>query len=119
MKSQENTLTTVLALAITTMCAQASPARYEVEPVDPSVRENFFQRERGAHVLVDKENHVWGTSVIRWTDGKYDAFFAQWPDRTNHAGWLTHCSVMHGVAEQPQGPLKFSEPPSVSTVGTP
>ncbi len=110
MKSLTTTLITVLALAATVSCAQASPISYEVEPVDPSVRENFLQRERGAHVLVDKENHVWGASVIRWTDGQYHAFFSQWPDQTNHAGWLTHCSVMHGVADQPQGPYE--------TVGT-
>jgi len=75
-------------------------------PIDTSVKDHFFQMQSAANVLVDPGYRIWGLSVVRWTDGKYHAYYARWPQDTEHRGWMTDCEIAHAVADRPEGPFK-------------
>lgn len=79
---------------------------YTVEPLDPSAKTDFLASKNSAHVLVDPDFYQWGTTVIPWKDGKYYAYFSQWPRKSTFDGWMTHCSVKIGVSDTPEGPYK-------------
>ena len=80
---------------------------YQFEPLDMSVRDAFRAGRAMAHILAEPGWLVWCNSVIRWTDGKYHAYYARWPVGTQHAGWLTDCEIAHGVADKPEGPFAY------------
>ncbi len=60
--------------------------------------------------IEDPGYHVWGSSPIYGEDGKVHIFAARWPDSINVVpGWKTHSEIAHYVADQPEGPFKFSD----------
>ena len=64
----------------TTNCKKQADPSWEFSTLPASVKTNFFDRERGEHVLVDPDYKIWGLSVIKWKDGKYHAYYSRWPD---------------------------------------
>ena len=82
---------------------------YRFEPLESSVREAVLSGRSIPHVLSDRAEgfRTWCNSVIRWRDGTYHAYYARWPVKTGHHGWLTHCEIAHGVSDRPQGPFVY------------
>ncbi|MEM7363677.1 MAG: glycoside hydrolase family protein, partial [Pseudomonadota bacterium] len=76
----------------------------QLMPLDPVVKQAFFDRNPGPNVLVDPEYHIWDRSVVRWIDGRYHAYYSRWLGEHNH--WLIDSEVIHAVAETPEGPFK-------------
>ena len=76
------------------------------EELTPSVKENFFNQSKNAHVLVEEDYYVWGVSVIKWK-GKYHAYYSRWSKKYKHKGWMTNCEIAHAVSEKPEGPFEF------------
>jgi hypothetical protein len=87
--------------------AAPGPVAYRFEPLGLSVREAFKAGRPATHVLTEHASgyRVWCNSVIKGTDGKYHAYYARWPVKTGHNGWMTHCEVAHGISDQPEGPF--------------
>ena len=50
-----------------------------------AVKANFNQQQISAHVLVEPEYYVWGTSVVKWND-KYHAYYSRWQKKYKHKG---------------------------------
>lgn len=95
-----------LVLSLATLRAESLP-RYQIEPLDPAVRQAFLEGRSAPHVLTDEGWRVWCNSVIRWKDGKYHCYYSRWPEASGFASWLTHCEIAHGVADKPEGPFVF------------
>jgi hypothetical protein len=71
-----------------------------------AVKANFNQQQSSAHVLVEPEYYVWGTSVVKWND-KYHAYYSRWQKKYKHKGWLTYCEIVHAESDNPEGPFEF------------
>jgi lysophospholipase L1-like esterase len=53
---------------------------------------------------------IWCGSTIRSDDGKYHMFASRWSNSTGFSPyWLTNSEIVHAVADNPEGPYKFSE----------
>lgn len=106
-----NAILMVLILFPTDLTAQQNkvnqPIPWEFIGLPQSVKQNFFSRNRDAHVLVDPGYRIWGMAVIKWDDGKYHGYYARWPEKLGHNAWLTDCEIAHAIAEKPEGPFKF------------
>ncbi len=121
-------VTVILTLLVRTTCrAQGNPSvleseisveetisidtaksqRYKFQPLPRIVKEQFFKKELGSHVLVDPGYRVWGLSVIPWDDGSYHAYYARWPESLGHGAWLSHCEIAHAESDRPEGPFVF------------
>lgn len=60
--------------------------------------------------------HVWGSSPIWDDDGKVHLFCARWPKRYKvDRGWRSHSEIAHYIADEPEGPFRFSD---VAVTGT-
>jgi len=93
-----------LLLLLAVACTGIATAK---EPTIPAaVKQNFIQKKRAPHILVDPNYYCWGMSVIKWTDGKYHGYYARWPKKTGQPGWMTHCEIAHAVSDKPEGPFK-------------
>jgi len=98
-------LTLLITGLVTTACiVNAAPAQAQTLPA--AARTAFEQKELAPHVLVDPEHYCWGMAVIKWSDGKYHGYYARWPKRYGHAGWMTDCEIAHAVSDKPEGPFK-------------
>jgi hypothetical protein len=99
------------AVCVSPLTAWSEPIMESLsfEPLDPAVREALREGRSAPHILADfaEGYRVWGTSVIRWTDGSYHAYYARWPVATGHNGWLTHCEIAHAVSDKPEGPFVY------------
>ena len=80
---------------------------FRQEPIPVESRASFYQQKTAAHVVAEKDYYCWGMSVIRWSDGKYHAYYARWLKSTGFKGWMTDCEVAHAVADNPAGPFKY------------
>ncbi len=74
-------------------------------------RSSWFSRalEYKGIVLQDDNWNIWGCSPIMDGEGKVHLFVARWPQKTGHQGWRTHSEIAHYVADDPEGPFRFSE----------
>lgn len=52
---------------------------------------------------------IWGSSVIRGSDGSYHMFVSRWDERLGHAAWVTSSHVVHAVSSSPLGPWRFHD----------
>lgn len=50
---------------------------------------------------------VWGSSVIKGTDGLYHMFADRWAKDLGFGAWVTNSEVVHAVSETPEGPYRF------------
>ena len=73
--------------------------------LDPSVIDSFMNHSKSNHVLVEPGYYVWGLSVIKW-NGEYHAYYSRWNRKYKFGGWMTHCEIVHAVADKPEGPWK-------------
>jgi hypothetical protein len=75
-------------------------------PLPTSTVYNFFNHSKTRQVLVEPDYYVWGLSVVEW-NGEYHAYYSRWNKKHKHAGWMTHCEIVHAVSSNPEGPFKF------------
>jgi hypothetical protein len=80
---------------------------FQFQPVPASAKDHFLNQQRSNHVLADPGYYIWGTTVIRWTDGKYHAYYSRWADSLGFGAWMTHCEIAHAVSDRPEGPFQF------------
>jgi hypothetical protein len=80
---------------------------WKFEKVPSTVKTDFFNEKRNAHVLVDPGYYIWGMAVMKWSDGKYHGYYARWPKEQGFQAWMTDCEIAHAVADKPEGPFKF------------
>lgn len=53
---------------------------------------------------------VWGSSVVRDQLGKYHIYASRFPKSLPfHPGWMVASEIIHGVADAPQGPYRYSD----------
>lgn len=93
-------------ITLTVGCYANEINQLSIQTIPDESQTAFADRRIASHVLVDKEWECWGTTPIRWSDGKIHAYYARWPKRTGHRGWMTHCEIAHAVADKPEGPFK-------------
>ena len=86
---------------------QPIKADWQFKEIPSSVKTDFFNDKRNAHVLVNPEYRIWGMAVIKWNDGKYHGYYARWPKKLGHSAWLTDCEIAHAVSDKPEGPFVF------------
>lgn len=77
-----------------------------LEPLPLAVKENYYARKLSSQLLADPGYRIWGTSVIKWTDGKYHAYYARWPEKRGFHGWIRYSEIAHAVADRPEGPFR-------------
>ncbi|MEP0366345.1 MAG: glycoside hydrolase family protein [Cyclobacteriaceae bacterium] len=77
------------------------------DSIPKSVQSNFFNQEISGNVIVDPEYWTWGASVIKWSDGKYHAFYSRWKKEYGWKGWMTDSEIAHGVSDKMEGPYEF------------
>ena len=76
-----------------------------LEPLPLAVKENYYARKLSPQLLADPGYRIWGVSVIQWTDGKYHAYYARWPEKRGFHGWLRYSEIAHAVSDHPEGPF--------------
>ncbi|EOR96029.1 hypothetical protein ADIARSV_0787 [Arcticibacter svalbardensis MN12-7] len=76
-------------------------------PLPNTVKDNFFNGKTSENIVVNPNYWTWGLSVIKWSDGKYHAFYSRWKYETGFNAWLTDCEIVHGVSDKPEGPYHF------------
>lgn len=76
-----------------------------LKPIPLAAKENYYGRTVGPHVLADPDYRIWGVNVIRWTDGKYHAFYARWKEHYGFHGWIRFSEIAHAVSDHPEGPF--------------
>lgn len=86
----------------------AVPSAYRAEAIPASVRDAFMSGESAPHILAQEDAYIWGTTVTRWSDGKYHAYSARWPRAKGFPAWLTDCTIVHAVADRPEGPYRIT-----------
>lgn len=80
----------------------------------PPAAENALFRRFG-HVKPDSGFRqdgwwVWGSSIVKGDDGKFHMFVSRWPKTMlMHPGWLVASEIIHCVADEVEGPYKFSD----------
>lgn len=52
---------------------------------------------------------IWGSSVIKGSDGKYHMFADRWEKAIGFQGWVTNSQVVHAISDTPEGPYHFSD----------
>ena len=75
-------------------------------PIPVASKANFLKSKTAPFVLVDPDYFTWGATVIKWTDGKYHAYYARWPRSKKFAAWMTDCEIAHAISDKPEGPFK-------------
>ena len=68
------------------------------DKIQPLSNENIFG---------DTAYYNWCNSVIKGDDGKYHLFYARWKKSNSFEAWLTHSTVAHAIADQPEGPYHY------------
>lgn len=81
--------------------------QFTFDPIPKEIKDNFFNKRLSSNLLVDSDYWTWGASVIKWSDGKYHAYYSRWKYDTGFQGWLTDCEIVHGVSDKPEGPYHF------------
>lgn len=76
------------------------------DTLSTSVKGNFLNHTKSAHVLAEEGYYVWGLTVIKWK-GKYHAYYSRWDRKYKHDGWMTNCEIVHAVSSKPEGPFEF------------
>ena len=77
-----------------------------IDTLPTSVKDNFFNHSKNAHVLVEPGYFVWGLSVVKWK-GKYHAYYARWKRKDQFKAWMTDCEIAHAISTKPEGPFEF------------
>lgn len=76
------------------------------DTLSTTVKSNFLNETKSAHVIAEDGYYVWGASVIKW-EGAYHAYYSRWKKQYGHKGWMTNCEIAHAVSAKPEGPFKF------------
>jgi len=76
------------------------------DTLSTSVKGNFLNHTKSAHVLTEDGYYVWGLTVIKWK-GEYHAYYSRWDRKYKHDGWMTNCEIAHAVSRKPEGPFEF------------
>ena len=79
--------------------------KISLEALPLAVKGNYFARKLSPQLLADPSYRIWGTTVIKWTDGKYHAYYARWPERRGFHGWILYSEIAHAVSDSPEGPF--------------
>jgi hypothetical protein len=86
----------------------ADASGYRAETIPVSVRDAFKTGETAPHLLAETDQFIWGTSVTRWSDGKYHAYASRWSRAKGFSAWLTDSTIVHAVADRPEGPYRIT-----------
>ena len=81
-------------------------SKMSVIPIPATVKTEFFRSQTARFVLVDPDYYIWGTTVIKWTDGKYHAYYARWRRSKGFNAWMTDCEIAHAVSDKPEGAFR-------------
>lgn len=79
--------------------------------VSAQATKSFSEEWKYIGIAVEEPGYtIWGSSPIIDTKGYVHLFVARWPARLKvNPGWKSHSEIAHYVADNPEGPFRFSD----------